>query len=69
MRPEERFSKILFGVLLILAFFVSWGKWLVLGLGIVFLISAAWGICWTCKLKKFLGQRKVTIIKNPRRKS
>ncbi len=62
MKSEERFVKMVFGGFLVMAFFVSWGKWLALGLGVLFLISAAWGICWSCYLKKFLGQTtKVTI--------
>lgn len=68
MRPEERFAKTVFGVILILSVFLSWGKWLVLALGLLFLVSAAWGICWSCKISKFFGQkRKVTIIKSSRR--
>lgn len=54
MPPEEIFSRTLFGVLMIGSTFVSWGKWLVLALGILFLISASQGFCWTCFIyKKF----------------
>lgn len=67
MSPEERFTKTLFGTILIVAFFINGGKWIVLGMGVLFLVSAAWGICWSCHLKKLLGRKtKVTIT---RRKS
>ena len=63
MRPEERFTKTLFGTLLIVAFFIPDGKWLVLALGILFLVSAAWGICWSCKFSKLFGKPKVKIVR------
>lgn len=63
MRPEERFTKIVFGMVLIGSLFFSGGKWIVLVLGILFLVSAAWGICWSCKVAKlFSNKRKVTMI-------
>ena len=54
MPPEERFTRTLFGIILIGAAFVSWGKWATLILGILFLISAWQGFCATCFLyRKF----------------
>ena len=54
MPPEECFTRALFGVIMILAVFVSWGKWVTLTLGILFLISAFQGFCLTCVLfRKF----------------
>ena len=50
MPPEEVFTRTLFGLIMILAAFVSWGKWVVFVLGILFLISAFQGFCLTCWL-------------------
>ncbi len=52
MPPEERFSRTLFGVIMIVAAFVHWGKWVVLVLGVLFLISAWEGYCATCEFYK-----------------
>lgn len=63
MRPEERFSKICFGMMMIGSVFFRHGKWFILALGFLFIISAAWGICWDCKFRKLFGQKtKVKII-------
>ena len=48
MPPEEVFTRTLFGIIMIAAFFVSWGRWVTLVLGIMFLISAVQGVCLTC---------------------
>ena len=48
MPTEERFTRTVFGVILILSACVSWGKWVALILGILFLISAWQGYCVTC---------------------
>ena len=54
MKPEEVFTRIVFGVILILAAFIPGGKWASFVLGILFLISAFQGFCVTCYLyKKF----------------
>ena len=37
MKPEEIFTRTTFGVIMIAAAFVSWGKWVTLILGILFL--------------------------------
>jgi hypothetical protein len=59
MKPEEVFTRTLFGVILIGASFVSWGHWVSLILGVLFLISAFQGFCLTCFLyRKFVGQDK-----------
>ena len=55
MPPEEVFTRTLFGVMLIAASFLSWGKWVSLLLGILFLLSAFSGFCLTCFLyNKFI---------------
>lgn len=56
MGADERFSKFLFGLLLIVSFFVSWGQYLSLMLGILFLISALHGYCFSCKCRQFFKQ-------------
>jgi len=52
MKPEEVFSRTLFGIILIAASFVAWGKWVALVLGGLFLFSALSGVCLTCELYK-----------------
>ena len=52
MKPEERFTRTLVGILLMGSAFVSWGKWVALGVGILFLTSAWLGYCVTCEAKK-----------------
>ncbi|MDP2652838.1 MAG: DUF2892 domain-containing protein [Candidatus Omnitrophota bacterium] len=52
MKPEERFTRTVFGVIMILAAFVSWGKWVVMVLGALFLVSAWQGYCVTCEMYK-----------------
>jgi hypothetical protein len=56
--PEDRFSRALFGVILVTAVFYSAGKWVAFGLGILFLLSASQGFCWTCHLHRKFFQRK-----------
>ena len=59
MPPEERFTRTVFGVILILSAMVSWGKWVALILGMLFLISAWQGYCATCQMyKKLLKEKK-----------
>jgi hypothetical protein len=58
MKPEEVFSRTLFGVILIGATFAAWGKWVTFMLGILFLISAASGVCLTCEIYKKLHNNK-----------
>jgi len=60
MPPEERFTRTVFGVIMIGAAFFSWGKWIVLILGILFLISAWQGYCATCEMYKKMAQRPKT---------
>ena len=58
MPPEEVFSRALFGVVLILSFFASWGRWAALVMGVLFLVSALSGVCLTCIFyRKFFGQK------------
>lgn len=52
---EEKFTRTLFGIILIIAGFVPGGRWIALILGILFLISAWQGFCLTCYLYKKFG--------------
>lgn len=59
MKSEEVFTRTLFGLILIGSSFFSWGKWVMLVLGIMFLLSAFSGICLTCILyKKFFEKNQ-----------
>ena len=58
MPPEERFSRTLFGVILVLSAFISWGRWLALILGGLFLASAWLGYCATCEMYRKFSQSK-----------
>lgn len=58
MPPEERFTRTVFGVIVILSTFVSWGKWVTLTLGVLFLISAWHEYCATCEMYKKISQNK-----------
>ena len=60
MQPEERFTRTLFGIVMIAASFISWGKWIMLVLGVLFLVSAWQGYCFTCEMYKKLNQKKVS---------
>jgi hypothetical protein len=54
MPPEERFTRSLFGAILVTSPFYSAGKWVAFVLGILFFISAWQGFCLTCHLyRKF----------------
>ena len=54
MPPEECFSRTLIGCILVISAFFSWGRWVSLVLGILFLVSVLTGVCLTCLLyKKF----------------
>jgi hypothetical protein len=57
MPEEERFSRTLFGVIMITAAFVDWGKWVVFVLGALFLISAWQGFCLTCEIYKRFNKK------------
>ena len=56
LKPEDRFTRTLFGVIMILSAAVSWGKWVTLVLGVLFLISAWEGYCVTCELYKKMSK-------------
>ena len=60
MPPEECFTRTLFGVIMISAAFISWGKWVTFVLGILFLISAFQGFCVTCVLYKMFNKNNQT---------
>ena len=51
---ETRFTRTVFGVIMISAMFFSWGKYVVAVLGALFLISAMTGYCVTCEIYKKL---------------
>ena len=54
MPPEERFTRTVFGIVLIGSALVHWGRWVSLILGILFLVSAWEGYCATCEMyRKF----------------
>ena len=52
LSPEDRFTRTVFGVIMIASVFVSWGRWITMVLGILFLISAWQGYCVTCEMYK-----------------
>jgi hypothetical protein len=57
MPPEEVFTRTLVGCILIGSSFFSWGRWVSLALGILFLTSVLTGVCLTCILyKKFIAK-------------
>lgn len=58
IKPEERFTRTVFGLIMILAAFISWGKWIVFVLGVLFLISAREGYCVTCEIYKKTHKNK-----------
>ena len=59
MKPEEVFTRLVFAFLLIGSSFFSWGRWVALVLGVLFVISALQGFCLTCWLyKTFIGKKK-----------
>ena len=58
MPAEERFSRTLFTVILIVSSFFSWGHWVSLIMGCLFLLSVLSGVCLTCVLyKKFVASK------------
>ena len=61
MKPEEVFTRTVFGVLLVIAAFLSWGRWITLSIGILFLISAFQGFCLTCFLYRKFSKEKENI--------
>ena len=52
MPPEQRFTRTVFGVIMIGSAFIPGGKWITFVLGILFLISAYQGYCVTCEIYK-----------------
>ncbi|MBU0460343.1 MAG: DUF4395 domain-containing protein [Nanoarchaeota archaeon] len=62
--PKFRFTRVVFGVIMIAALFFSWGKYVVAVLGILFLISATFGYCITCQIyEKIWGCKECKIKK------
>jgi len=60
---ETRFTRTIFGIIMILALFFSFWKYVVAVLGLLFLISAATGFCITCEIYKKLWGCKSCKIK------
>ena len=59
-----RFTRTLFGIIMILALFFAWGKYVVAILGFLFLVSAATGFCSTCWLyQKIFGCKECELKK------
>jgi hypothetical protein len=59
MKPEEVFTRTVFGIVMIAAAFVDWGRWVTGILGVLFLISAFQGFCITCHLyRQFADKSK-----------
>ena len=58
MKPEEVFTRTVFGLIMIASAFFGWGRWVMLVLGVLFLISAYQGFCLTCVLYKLFTQDK-----------
>ena len=56
--PEFRFTRTVFGIIMIGAAFVEWGRWAVLVLGILYLISAFQGFCVTCEFYKWFQRKR-----------
>lgn len=58
MAPEEVFTRSLFGIIMMGAAFVGWGKWITFILGFLFIISALQGYCVTCAIYRWMAARK-----------
>lgn len=52
LSQEERFSRTLFGTIMIASLFVEWGRWVVLALGVLFIVSSWLGYCPSCEANK-----------------
>jgi len=52
MPIEEIVTRVIFGFLLVGASFFSWGKWVSLSIGILFILSASQNFCLSCYLSK-----------------
>ena len=64
MNNSTKFTRTVFGIIMIVALFFSWGKYVVVILGILFLISAATGFCITCIIyDKIWGCKKCSLKK------
>jgi hypothetical protein len=62
MNSAEKFTRTVFGMLLIASFFFMQGRWVALVLGILFLVSVATGWCITCwAYNKFFGCKECAI--------
>lgn len=52
MKEEEVFTRCVLAVVLVTTSFFSWGRWAAFVVGLLFLLSAAQGVCFTCELYK-----------------
>lgn len=70
INKADRFTRYVFGILLVGSFFLGGAKWMALILGGLFLISAATTFCITCEFyKKFIGKcEECEIIPSPKSK-
>lgn len=57
----EKFTRLVFGSIMMLSYFVSFGKELTFVLGASLVISAVTGLCVTCKLYDLLVRRRQTL--------
>lgn len=55
MPSYERFSRFLFGVLLMASCFMYAGRWVAFSIGALLLASSLYGLCISCKCKKLLN--------------
>lgn len=57
INPEDRFTRTLFGIIMIISSFIIWGKWVTFVLGILFLISAKQEYYVTCAVYKKVNNK------------
>ncbi|MFX1511244.1 MAG: DUF2892 domain-containing protein [Promethearchaeota archaeon] len=55
---RDRFTRAVFGIILIISFFFSWGIYAALILGILLIVSALTGLCITCYVYQRVFEKK-----------
>ena len=58
-----KFTRTVFGIIMVGAAFVTWGRWVTAILGALFIISAATGWCITCEIYTTLTNSKKCDVK------